>query len=130
MAGSNGNGTNGHHDEPAPQGLDKPPIDHEKVAEAANQDGTPYSTEQATALKDWFKSMEGIRDERSTLKERETEAEGRLRQHCPNINMKALKLAWALYLAAEEEQSAGAEMEKLAGEINDLSTVFAHPRLF
>lgn len=131
MAGSNGNGTNGHHDEPAPQGMSQPPIDPDKVAEhAQSTDGQPFNTDERQELRNFVLSMERIREEARELNQQRSEAKERLMKKVPLIKVKSLMVAYELYVKAEDEHQAGDDMRATADSLRELSEVWRHPRLF
>ena len=113
-----------------PAGLSTPPIDHDKVTAAAEAlNGGPFSMVQAAFVKELYRSMELIREERQSLNERKADAKVAFQIACPDADIVSIMIAYNIYIAAETEAAAASQMRRVADTVKDVAGIY-QPSLF
>ena len=113
-----------------PTGMGQPPIDHDKVTAAAEAlNGAAFTREQAAAVKTLYRIMESIREDRQALNDRKADAKANFQAEFPDADIASIMVAYNIYIAAETEAGAAAQMRRVAATVKDVADMY-QPTLF
>ena len=108
-----------------PAGLSTPAIDHDKVAQAAEQmNGGAFTAEQAAATKALIRELDAIGEERRELNSRKAEAKAAFVECCPDVDFSAVMVAYVVYTNAETEAAASKQMTRVAETVGDVAELY------
>ena len=109
-----------------PTGMGQPPIDEAKADAIADAvlAARSFTSEQAAAIKRYYRVLEKIREDRQSLNDRKTAAKAALQEEYPDADVPSLMVAYTVYINAETEASASKQMERVADTVKNVAGIY------